>query len=165
MKPALLEEYPVHQGRAARFLRTRRAALPTDARSRRVPFERAGRAYRANPPRRWAREERAFVEHAAAVQDRVRPGSFFVLGDSYIRQARHPWRRRTGATYGQNTYYGQKLFFRAPSGEMYVATIPGLTYTPEPKPTDIPHLHEILSLSESCGAACTQRPDPRRTRK
>lgn len=87
----------------------------------------------------------AFVEHAAAIQDRLRPGSFFVLGDRYIRKHVIPG-SAAGATYGQNTYYGQKVFFRAPGGEMHVATIPARTYTPEPKPTDIPHLHEVLAL-------------------
>jgi hypothetical protein len=87
----------------------------------------------------------AFVEHAAAIQDRLRPGSFFVVGDGYIRKYVVPG-SDAGAIYGQNTYYGQKVFFRAPGGEMYVATIPAVDYKSEPKPSDMPHLHEILAL-------------------
>ncbi|MGH8545181.1 MAG: NurA domain-containing protein [Gammaproteobacteria bacterium] len=86
----------------------------------------------------------AFVEHAAAIQDRIMPGSFMVIGDPYIRRYIIPG--EAGTTYGQNTYYGQKVLFRAPSGEMHVATIPAHTYMAEPKPTDIPHLEEILAL-------------------
>ena len=87
----------------------------------------------------------AFVEHAAAIQDRMRPGSFFVVGDGYIRKHVIPG-GDTSTIYGQNTYYGQKVFFRAESGEMYVVTIPAKGYKAEPKPADIPHLHEILKL-------------------
>jgi hypothetical protein len=31
-------------------------------------------------------------------------------------------------------------------GEMYVATIPAVNYMAEAKPSEIPHLHEILAL-------------------
>lgn len=87
----------------------------------------------------------AFVEHAAAIQDRMRCASFSVVGDGYIRNHIVPG-GDTSTIYGQNTYYGQKVFFRAESGEMYVATIPAKTYKSEPRPADIPHLHEILAL-------------------
>jgi len=87
----------------------------------------------------------AFVEHAAAIQDRMRRGSFFVVGDTYIRKYVVPG-GDAGAIYGQNTYYGQKVFFRAPGGEMHVATIPAENFKSEPKPSDIPHLQEILAL-------------------
>jgi hypothetical protein len=87
----------------------------------------------------------AFVEHAAAIQDRMHPGSFLVVGDRYIRKYIVP-ATGAGATYGQNTYYGQKVFFRAPGGEMHVVTIPGRTYSANPTPADIPHLQETLAL-------------------
>jgi hypothetical protein len=87
----------------------------------------------------------AFVEHAAAIQDRMHPGSIFIVGDAYIRKYIVPG-GETGTSYGQNTYYGQKVFFRAPGSEMYVATIPARTYKAEPRPSDIPYLHEILAL-------------------
>lgn len=87
----------------------------------------------------------AFVEHAASIQERLRPGSFFVVGDDYIRKYIVPG--GDGSTsYGQNTYYGQKVFFRAKTGEMHVATVPARAFTGSPKPEDIPHLDEILSL-------------------
>jgi hypothetical protein len=86
----------------------------------------------------------AFVEHAAALQDRMQPGSYFAVGDTYIRRYIVPG--AAGATFGQNTYYGQKVFFRAPGGEMHVVTTPARTYLAEPERTDIPHLEEILAL-------------------
>lgn len=87
----------------------------------------------------------AFVEHAMAIQDQMRPGSYLVVGNEYIRKYIIPG--GDGSTiYGQNTYYGQKIFFRAESGEMHVATIPALKYVAEPRIQDIPHLDEILGL-------------------
>lgn len=87
----------------------------------------------------------AFVEHAASIQDRLREGSYLVIGDEYIRKYIVPG-GDTSTSYGQNTYYGQKVFFRARTGEMHVATIPAKVYTGAPKPEDVPHLDEILSL-------------------
>ncbi len=86
----------------------------------------------------------AFVEHAAAIQDRMEPGYFMVIGDRYIR--RHIIPGETGAAYGQNTYYGQKVFFRAPGGEMHVANVPARRFMADPTPSDIPHLEEMLAL-------------------
>lgn len=87
----------------------------------------------------------AFVEHAASIQERLRTGSYFVVGDDYIRK--HIVPSGGGSTsYGHNTYYGQKVFFRAKSGEMHVATIPATGYSGSPKPENIPHLDEILGL-------------------
>lgn len=86
----------------------------------------------------------AFVEHAAAIQDRMKPGSFMVMDDKYIRRYVIPG--DVNITYGQNTYYGQKVLFRTSGGEMHVATIPARAYTGDPKPEDIPHLKEILAL-------------------
>lgn len=87
----------------------------------------------------------AFVEHAAAIQDHLRLGSFFIVGDRYIRKHIVPGNDEE-TVYGQNTYYGQKVFFRAEGGEMHVVTIPAKKYIAEPKPSDIPHLVEVLTL-------------------
>lgn len=87
----------------------------------------------------------AFVEHATTIQDRMRPGSFFIAGDSYIRRHVIPG-GGADAIYGQNTYYGQKVIFRALGRDMYVATVPARTYKAEPEPSDIPYLQEILAL-------------------
>jgi hypothetical protein len=87
----------------------------------------------------------AFVEHAAAIQDQIPPGSFLLVGDAYIRRYIVPG-GDGGALFGENTYWGQKVLFRAQSGEMYVATLPGKRFLAEPTPADIPHLHLILTL-------------------
>jgi hypothetical protein len=87
----------------------------------------------------------AFVEHAASIQDRLTAGSYMVVGDDYIRKFIVPGGSES-AVFGQNTYYGQKVFFRAPGGEMHVATIPSGVYRANPTAADIPHLEAILSL-------------------
>lgn len=87
----------------------------------------------------------AFVEHAASIQDRLTAGSYFVVGDEYIRKYIVPG-CSASATFGQNTYYGQKVFFRAKTGEVHVATIPAKAYTGNPQPGDIPRLDQILAL-------------------
>jgi len=71
-------------------------------------------------------------------------GSYFIVGDSYIRKYIIPG--EAGVSYGQNTYYGQKIFYRASGGEMHVLTVPATSYLAEPRSADIPHLEEILSL-------------------
>lgn len=87
----------------------------------------------------------AFVEHAASIQERLRCGSYLVVGDDYIRKYVVPGGDSSNS-YGQNTYYGQKVFFRAKTGDMHVATIPASTYTGRPQPEDIPHLDDVLGL-------------------
>jgi len=87
----------------------------------------------------------AFVEHAASIQDRMTKGSYFVVGDDYIRKYIVPG-SDASATFGQNTYYGQKVFYRAKTGEMHVATIPAKQYTGNPQPGHIPRLDQILAL-------------------
>jgi hypothetical protein len=101
---------------------------------------------RSGPTLRLAGLEKsgAFVEHAAAIQDRMKLGSYIVIGDAYIRC--HIIPGEADAIYGQNTYYGQKVIFRAPGGEMHVATIPAPGHLANPRPEDIPHLDDILAL-------------------
>ena len=100
----------------------------------------------AGPTLRLAGLEKSgsFVEHAAEIQDRLQPGSFLIVGDAYIR--RHIVPGVASSAYGQNTYYGQKVLFRAPGGEMHVVTIPGRSYRAEPEASDLPHLDEALTL-------------------
>jgi hypothetical protein len=87
----------------------------------------------------------AFVEHAASIDERLTPGSYMVVGDQYIRNFIVPG-GDSSTVFGQNTYYGQKILFRAKTGDMHVATIPARAYTANPTPNDIPHLDEILGL-------------------
>ncbi len=86
----------------------------------------------------------AFVEHAAAIQDLMEPNSYMIVNDGYIR--RHIVPGEVGVVYGQNTYYGQKVLFRAPGGEMHVVTIPAQSYMADPNPSEMPHLEDVLTL-------------------
>ena len=86
----------------------------------------------------------AFVEHAAEISQHLDPSSYLVVGDRYIRKHVEPGAAEIA--YGSNTYYGQKVLFKALSGEMHVVTIPAVTYLGEPRASDIPHLEVILAL-------------------
>lgn len=112
-----------------------------------VEYLLSGPGGRAGPTLRLVGLEKsgAFVEHAASIQNSMLPGSYLLVGDEYIRKYIVPG-GDSSTVYGQNTYYGQKVFFRAKTGEMYVATIPATAYTGSPKPDSIPHLDEILGL-------------------
>lgn len=87
----------------------------------------------------------AFVEHAASIHERLMPGSYMVISDEYIRKFIVP-SGNSSTLFGQNTYYGQKVLFRAHTGDMHVATVPAPAYMANPTPDDIPHLDEILGL-------------------
>ena len=86
----------------------------------------------------------AFVEHAAEISHRLASGSYLVVSNRYIRT--HVVPGAADVVYGSNTYYGQKVFFKAPGGEMHVVTVPAQTYMAEPSSSDIPHLEGILTL-------------------
>ena len=86
----------------------------------------------------------AFVEHVAEISDQLAAGSYLVVGNNYIREYVVPG--AADVAYGWNTYYGQKVLFKAPSGEMHVVTVPARTYMAEPRARDIPHLEVILTL-------------------
>ena len=86
----------------------------------------------------------AFVEHAAELSDRLAAGSYLVVGNNYIRE--HVVPGAADVAYGWNTYYGQKVVFKASSGEMHVVTVPAKTYMAEPRAKNIPHLPVILTL-------------------
>ena len=86
----------------------------------------------------------AFVEHAAELSDRIAAGSYLVVGNNYIRKYVVPG--AADVAYGWNTYYGQKVLFKASSGEMHVVTVPAKEYMAEPRARDIPHLEVILAL-------------------
>ncbi len=86
----------------------------------------------------------SFVEHAAEIADRLTAGSYLVVGDKYIRK--HVVPGAADVAYGWNTYYGQKVLFKASSGEMHVVTVPAREYMAEPQSGDMPHLEVILTL-------------------
>jgi hypothetical protein len=87
----------------------------------------------------------AFVDHAAAIERRLRPGSVMIPDNDYIYRYIVPG-DPTDHVYGSNSYYGNKAFFKSASGDMYVLTIPTGSYHAAPKPSDFPNLDVILHL-------------------
>ena len=88
----------------------------------------------------------AFVEHAAQIADRIDPGSVLVLSNDYIYRYIVPGDPATPDPYGKNTYWGGKIIFKAPDGNMYVATVPTGAFTPDPDVGDFANLPDILAM-------------------
>jgi hypothetical protein len=77
-----------------------------------------------------------FAEHAAAISDRIPRGSVMTLPDSYIFQRILTSRPPAGTTYGRDTYYGQKFFYKTAQDKLLTMTIP----KPE---TTVPDFHSV----------------------
>lgn len=91
----------------------------------------------------------AFVEHAMQIDDRLAPGTIFLLSNDYIARYIVPSDPNSLHPYGSSTYWGQKLIFKARDGNTYVASIPTLTSSATPELDDFPNLEEILSVLSS----------------
>jgi hypothetical protein len=65
-----------------------------------------------------------FAEHADAIADRIPPRTVMTLPDDYIYKYILTFRPAAGATYGRNTYYGQKFFYRTAQGQLLTITVP-----------------------------------------
>ncbi|MEA2407522.1 MAG: hypothetical protein QOE69_1641 [Thermoleophilaceae bacterium] len=63
-----------------------------------------------------------FVDHALAIRELVPAGRLMLLDDDYI--ARHI--RHRDNTFGEDTYYGRKFFYRTRDERMLVITVPPL---------------------------------------
>ena len=87
----------------------------------------------------------AFVEHAHALRASMPPGSLLVCDNDYIYKHIIPGDPLV-SLYGSNTYYGQKVIFRAASGEMYVLTVPSTEYSANPAPEEMPGLYGVLGV-------------------
>lgn len=92
----------------------------------------------------------AFVEHADEIASRLSPGTFLILDNSYIYQYILPGKADPTNPYGRTTYYGNKIIYKAPSGGIYVATLPTREILVSPRPEDFerltPILHELDKL-------------------
>ncbi len=65
----------------------------------------------------------AFVEHAMLMEPKLKPGHYLQFTNQYIYRYILPG-DPNGEAYGHNTYYGSKLVFKSPRGDVFVATIP-----------------------------------------
>jgi hypothetical protein len=80
-----------------------------------------------------------FAEHADAIADRIPTRTVMALPDEYIYRYIFTF-RSSAATYGRDTYYGQKFFYRTAQGQLLTITIPKL---PGEGLSD-PRAHEIM---------------------
>ena len=65
----------------------------------------------------------AFVEHAALIEQKLKPGHYLMFTSQYIYRYVLPG-DPTGQPYGLNTYYGDKVAYKSNRGDVFVATIP-----------------------------------------
>jgi hypothetical protein len=87
----------------------------------------------------------AFVDHAAAIERYILPGSIMVPDNDYIYRYIVPGDPATGV-YGHNTYYGSKVFYKSSANDMHVLTIPTGFHPQAPQPSDFPNLNVLLHL-------------------
>lgn len=90
----------------------------------------------------------AFVEHAAAVQELIPPGSILLLDDEYIYRHISAGEENPTRAYAATSYYGHKIIFRSRQGRMYVVSLPVRDLKKSPKEADLPNLQIILTHIE-----------------
>lgn len=95
----------------------------------------------------WAGLEKsgAFVEHANAIRDMLPEGSVFVLGDKHIYDFISPGEENPKQPYACTSYYGHKVIFKTPRGQMHVVSVPTRTLKKEPQFSDLINLSTILT--------------------
>jgi hypothetical protein len=87
-----------------------------------------------------------FVEHAVQIADRIEPDAVLLLNNEYIYRYIVPGDPSSSDPYGNNTYWGGKLIYKAADGNIYVATVPTGEFKPSPSYGDFHNLTEILSV-------------------
>jgi hypothetical protein len=86
-----------------------------------------------------------FVEHAEQIADRIPPGHALLLTDGYIKRYIMPG-NQSPDVYGRTTYWGNKLIFKAPDGNMYVASVPAGDLRAAPTVADFSNLFDTLAI-------------------
>ena len=87
----------------------------------------------------------AFVDHAAEIASKLKPGTILLLDNDYIYRYIIPGRADPGSPYGGTTYYSAKAIFKSPDESVYVMSIPTLEPLAAPAVKDIRHLMEIAT--------------------
>lgn len=94
-----------------------------------------------------------FAEHGGALGDRIPRETVMMLPDSYIYQHILTFRLPTGTTFGRDTYYGQKFYYRTAQGQLLTITVPKLASAPENHfhPGLYPSMPRTLALLDRIG--------------
>ncbi|MBE0702125.1 MAG: DNA double-strand break repair nuclease NurA [Afipia sp.] len=87
----------------------------------------------------------AFVDHAREIQPLMDPGTILILGGQYIYRYISPGVEDPSKPYASTSYYGHKVIFKTPGGQMHVVSIPVPTQRKEPSASDIPNLQLLLT--------------------
>lgn len=66
----------------------------------------------------------AFVEHADAIKNKLRPGQYILLDNKHIYKYIIPGDPDNNDPYARTSYYGAQLIYKSRNEEMYVITLP-----------------------------------------
>jgi hypothetical protein len=96
-----------------------------------------------------------FAEHAAAIGGQIPRRHIMELPDEYIYRHILTFRPAPDASFGRDTYYGQKFFYRTAQGQMLTITVPksGDARTSDSNPAAYPALPATLRLLDRIGTA------------
>jgi hypothetical protein len=86
----------------------------------------------------------AFVEHADAIRDSIPSGHALILDNDYIYSYITPGAGDASEPFGRTSYYGSKVIYKAPDGNMYVLTIPISEPRLSPKAEDLYNFEQVL---------------------
>jgi hypothetical protein len=91
-----------------------------------------------------------FVEHAQAIEKKLKPREILLLNNDYIYKYVIPGKADPDHPYANTSYYSAKLFFKSNDERMYVATIPvkDKKIVLNPQEGDFHNLHTILANVE-----------------
>jgi hypothetical protein len=87
-----------------------------------------------------------FVEHAAMIEGHLSPGQVFLPTNEYIFRYITPG-DPSSEGFGHNTYYGAKVIFKGPRGDMYVGTIPTGEYQKSPTLDALYNVGDVLDVT------------------
>jgi hypothetical protein len=88
----------------------------------------------------------AFVEHAVQIEDRLKPGTAMLLSSDYVTRYIVPGDPNRPDPYGRNTYWGEKLVFKAWDNNTYVVTVATGDHQLQPSEFALSNLDEVLSV-------------------
>lgn len=94
-----------------------------------------------------------FAEHVASIEGRIPRRHLMALPDSYIYQHILTFRASPNSTFGRDTYYGQKFFYKTAQGQVLTITIPKAvgTIADPHEPSHYPILPDTLALLDRIG--------------
>ncbi len=96
-----------------------------------------------------------FAEHAAAIAQYIPRGSLMLLPDQYIYQHILTFRLAPNSSFGRDTYYGQKFFYKTQQGQLLTLTVPktSSTVTDPHRPSHYPVLSDAVALLDRIGTS------------